>query len=112
MEFLSYALIIAVVWSVGGAIYKGFKSGMTGDDGRRHCMTCGMEAEPKTVTKGSLAIEILLWLCFLVPGLIYSIWRLTSRHQACPSCNGTTLVPIDSPAAVNQRKILQQGAQQ
>ena len=35
---------------------------------------------------------------FLVPGLIYSIWRLSARKDACPACHGVHLVPADSPA--------------
>jgi hypothetical protein len=42
-------------------------------------------------------IELILWCCFLVPGLIYSFWRLSRRHQACRACRGVNLLPIDSP---------------
>lgn len=52
-------------------------------------------------------IEVILWLMFLVPGIIYSIWRLTSRHQACAMCGGTGLIPLDSP--VGQRLLLEHG---
>ena len=65
----------------------------------RICATCGTTGVPKTVTPGSILIEIILWLFFLVPGLIYSIWRHTKRHQACPACGGTSLLPPESPAA-------------
>jgi len=61
------------------------------------CTSCGTCAEPKTATKGSIFIEIILWCCFLVPGVIYSIWRLTTRHRACRACGANTLVPVDSP---------------
>jgi hypothetical protein len=60
------------------------------------CTSCGYVGEPTTVTKGSSAIELILWLCLLVPGLIYSIWRLSSRHDACPTCSHTTLIPVES----------------
>lgn len=52
-------------------------------------------------------IEVILWLMFLVPGIIYSIWRLTSRHRACAMCGGTGLIPVDSP--VGQRLLLEHG---
>jgi hypothetical protein len=32
-----------------------------------HCMTCGTDMVPRSQTRGSILIEILLWLCFLVP---------------------------------------------
>jgi hypothetical protein len=61
------------------------------------CTVCGTAGEPKTITKGSTLIELILWLCFLIPGLLYSIWRLTSRHKACAACGNQNLVPPDSP---------------
>ena len=44
----------------------------------------------KTVTRGSIWIEIILWLCLIVPGLIYSIWRLTTRRQVCSACGAAS----------------------
>lgn len=61
------------------------------------CRDCGTVAEPVQVTKGSILIEIVLWLCLLVPGIVYSIWRHASRHDACPACRGTVLLPLDTP---------------
>lgn len=61
------------------------------------CAECGTVGSPKTVTRGSLLMEILLWLCFLLPGLIYSVWRLTTRHKACRACGSSRIVPIGSP---------------
>ena len=61
------------------------------------CQDCGTTGVPKKVTKGSIWIEIILWLCFLIPGLIYSIWRLTTRYDACPKCKSKSIIPTDSP---------------
>lgn len=63
------------------------------------CTECGHIGGTKTVTKGRFALEVILWLCFLVPGLIYSIWRLTTRHEACPVCGNSRLLPRSSPMA-------------
>lgn len=62
------------------------------------CTSCGNIGQPKRITKGNLLIEIILWLAFLVPGLIYSIWRLTSRYDACPVCKKESMIPTDTPA--------------
>ena len=51
----------------------------------------------KSQKKGSGAVEIVLWLMFLAPGLIYSVWRRSGQLTVCPSCGGRNLVPIDSP---------------
>lgn len=61
------------------------------------CRDCGTVGEPTRVTRGSIWIEVILWLCFLVPGIIYSIWRLTTRHDACAACGSKSIVPVDTP---------------
>lgn len=63
------------------------------------CTQCGYVGEPKTVTKGSLGVEIIMWLLFLLPGLVYSIWRLSSKHDGCPTCGNTALIPRGAPMA-------------
>lgn len=61
------------------------------------CSNCGYSGQAKKVTKGSTLMELVLWLCFIFPGLIYSIWRLTTKHMACPKCAASQFVPLDSP---------------
>jgi hypothetical protein len=61
------------------------------------CATCGTTGKTKVITKGSILIEIVLWLCFLIPGVIYSIWRHTTRVDGCRTCGSNELVPTDSP---------------
>jgi DNA-directed RNA polymerase subunit M/transcription elongation factor TFIIS len=61
------------------------------------CSSCGELDSSKTVTHGSIFIEILLWLCFIIPGLIYSLWRHTTKHKACSSCGGNELLKLTSP---------------
>jgi len=50
------------------------------------CTNCKFTGSAKLFTPGSLAIEIVLWLCFLIPGLIYSLWRHSVRYWGCPEC--------------------------
>ena len=63
------------------------------------CTNCGHVGDTTTATKGHFALEVVLWLCLLVPGIIYSIWRITTRHEACPACGNTNLLPRSSPMA-------------
>lgn len=65
----------------------------------KFCPTCGTVAPPRRLTRGSFAIELVLWLCFLVPGLIYSLWRVSSRYDACSACGASPVIPADSPRA-------------
>lgn len=97
-------VIVALIFLWVGKIIFSLFTGNRG--GMRHCMTCGVDDRAKTITRGSTAIELILWLCFIVPGLIYSIWRLNTRYEGCASCGAKTLVPMKSPAAVAHRKTL------
>ena len=56
------------------------------------CKDCGTVAESKTTAKGSFAVEVVLWLCFIVPGLIYSVWRMATKYEACPACGSDKLL--------------------
>ena len=72
----------------------------------RICSHCGYLGAPKRVTKGSIIIELILWLCLLIPGIIYSVWRLTTRYDACPKCGATNMVPTNSPMGAKLRREL------
>ncbi len=74
------------------------------EKGHLFCTSCGHQGMPSRSTPGSILIEIVLWLCFIVPGLIYSIWRINKRHDTCSSCGSNNLIPANSPKAVAQKK--------
>lgn len=63
----------------------------------RLCNNCGFTGRRKTETRGSILIELVLWLCLIVPGLIYSIWRMTTRYSVCPKCDNRLMIPTNSP---------------
>src|SRR5579859_4415219 len=52
----------------------------------KYCTACGSVGFPVFRQEGSPGIEILLWLTFIVPGIIYSIWRSSTRKWVCASC--------------------------
>lgn len=61
------------------------------------CTNCGVVGTPKNRVKGSFLVEVALWFFFIVPGIIYSIWRLSSKAKVCRSCGAENMVPTDSP---------------
>ncbi len=73
-----------------------------GMKGHMICSQCGHEGRQKQYIKGSLITEIILWLLFLLPGLIYSIWRHASKVKACPKCRGAM---IDTSSPVGQQMV-------
>lgn len=64
------------------------------------CADCGSQGKPIKKVAGSFAIELILWLFFIVPGLIYSCWRVSNRYTMCPDCGSRKLIPVDSPKGV------------
>ena len=67
------------------------------------CTQCNWTGRPVSFTGGSFLIELLLWLFLCLPGLIYSIWRLTTRRKVCPVCRSQALIPYGSPRAQSMR---------
>jgi rubredoxin len=61
------------------------------------CTSCGYVGFPKREKRGSILISIVLWIFFIVPGLIYSIWRFASKYDACPQCKSKNIIPANSP---------------
>lgn len=104
--FIPLLLIALVLYFVARPIIAGYRKGASGTSGAMVCRDCGTRSEPVQTTPGSLLIELVLWLCFIVPGLIYSLWRLSARHDACAACGSRKLVPADSPVG---RRIVQGG---
>lgn len=62
------------------------------------CTQCGSIGTPKRTPRGSMLVEIGLWLCLLVPGLIYSLWRVGSKQPTCRQCGSANcMIPLDTP---------------
>lgn len=61
------------------------------------CTRCGWKGRPKKGLNGNAAVELLLWLLFIVPGIIYTIYRGNNRPLICRECGATEMVPLDSP---------------
>lgn len=87
-------IIFAVIF---GGLFFHFYRALNPNGKTCICPSCGTTAKPLTKYKGSLIVEIVLWLCFIVPGLIYSVWRISSKHSVCPACRQAGMIPIDTP---------------
>lgn len=74
------------------------------------CTECHHVGPPQRVTRGSFWVEVLAWLLFLVPGLIYSLWRIGTRYNGCAACGSAAVIPLDSPRALQLRKAAREQA--
>ena len=70
------------------------------------CMECGCQRDPIDAKRGLLVIEIFMWLLYIVPGVIYSIWRRVRKHQVCPNCLNPSIVLTSSSRAMGMRRLL------
>jgi len=66
---------------------------------KKLCLNCESIGKPRLITKGDIGTEIVLWLCLLLPGIAYSVWRHTSRYKGCPICGVGGMIPLSSPKA-------------
>lgn len=64
---------------------------------RYFCTNCNSYAA-YVRNKGNGWIEILLYLFYIVPGIIYSIWRRSGNSKQCPTCGKASLIPLESNA--------------
>jgi predicted RNA-binding Zn-ribbon protein involved in translation (DUF1610 family) len=58
------------------------------------CSNCQFTGRGKR--PGSNAIEVILWLCYLVPGIFYSLWRNSKKEKICPQCGAKPMVPFNT----------------
>lgn len=79
-----------------GTFLFGEKAGRP-TDGRFICTNCGCVGEPLTRVKGSFLIEVVLWLFMILPGILYSLWRLTTKEKVCPACGSPAMILTTTP---------------
>jgi len=69
------------------------------------CLNCGYSGKMKQKFRGSELIELILWLFFLIPGIIYSIWRGQKKEFICPKCQSNDIVGKNHLKAKEYREI-------
>jgi hypothetical protein len=68
-----------------------------------YCPQCAFVGQGKTLLRGCLAVELLLWCLLIVPGLAYSIWRIACPNRVCACCYHAELLALDTPLAIAAR---------
>jgi len=57
---------------------------------------CGNVGRMVSITKGSFLIETIIWLMFLIPRVLYSVWRFSTRIKGCSLCGSQHRIPVFS----------------
>lgn len=70
------------------------------------CGECNSALEFDKSKRGSRIIEMILWSTLVIPGLIYSIWRKSTRKKICYYCGSDFVFP-DSLEAKNLLKSIE-----
>ncbi len=65
--------------------------------GKKLCLHCGSQSNG--TVRGSLVITLILLCFWLIPGIIYEMWRGAAGRTVCPTCRQPGLIPVISPAA-------------
>lgn len=89
-EYMAFAIvfIVFIAWPIS-FIFK-VKKRFT----KKECMICHELTIGKRKTRGSFVIEIFLWMLFIVPGIFYTLWRLSSNEFICTYCGSSYLKQI------------------
>ena len=61
------------------------------------CTNCHYVGRGKT--PGSFFVEIVLWFMMILPGFLYTAWRVGKKNKMCPQCKSLEMIPKDSARA-------------
>ncbi len=70
------------------------------------CMECGCQRDPIDAKRGLLAIEICMWLLYILPGVIYSIWRRVRKQQICSNCRNPSIELTSSSRVMKMMRLM------
>jgi hypothetical protein len=66
-------------------------------DSRYICVNCLAVGKKVEKANGHWFIGALLFIAGVIPGLLYSAWRLSTIKHVCPCCGLESMIPVDSP---------------
>ena len=56
------------------------------------CKNCGEVSNAIIKTKGSIIIEIFLYLFYIIPGVLYTLYRVTNKYPICQHCESKEII--------------------
>jgi hypothetical protein len=112
---IALVTVLVAIWAVrtdrtGLAVLIGLAAIVVGfvvlQPARRemYCPACGAVGLARLERKGSGFMNLALLLFFIIPGILYWVWRQTNRAEVCVNCSQRGLIPANSPRAMELRK--------
>lgn len=96
---LPLVIFIAAVWLLVRYFRGKQMQKLPVGDYKMYCTTCGISSVPERPKKGHWLIELVLYFFYIVPGIVYSVWRRSGLKNRCPNCGAETMIPLTSPKA-------------
>lgn len=59
------------------------------------CTACQTKSSVRGKPRGSVIIELFLWIFLIIPGVIYTIWRAIKPIYICPHCDCKVVKKIE-----------------
>lgn len=56
------------------------------------CSSCSYKDKPIIYKRGSGTLEIVLWICGIIPGILYTAWRNYTAIMVCPNCETASMI--------------------
>ena len=97
-----FSTVGGVTIAVGLLLVLGGANRTTPLDGL--CLRCDERGKMPITRPGSNALEVLLWVAGLVPGIVYNLWRNSGRSAQCGSCGSRDCIPVTTNRAKAQAK--------
>lgn len=61
------------------------------------CRACGHRGVPESGKGGSAWILLILLMLYIIPGVIYWLWRRGTGYKSCPACGSKEVIPVSTP---------------
>lgn len=66
---------------------------------KKYCPTCSSINRP--FVGGSIWITIIGLFLYVLPGILYEVWRNSPAQLRCGFCHAKGVIPVSSPRAMN-----------
>ena len=98
LAFMNHDFMLITVVLCAGLCYIVLRRILSQRGPQYACARCHSTfVSPTSKMRGSLGLELFLYLLLILPGLIYSLIRHFSKRAGCPACGSEEFLPLATP---------------